>query len=393
MATRKTTRRADAAPAAPKASVPRRSGPSADQSFWTRIDRPFLFGFLLTLGALGAIAIGFAVTNLTSVIIYVVLALFLALGLNPAVRFLEQRGLKRGLAVTIVIVGLLVLVAGLFLILLPPVIKQIEEFAASIPETVQRFMNGPLYAELVERFGDNVTEGLAAVQKFLSDPGNIAGIFGGALQFAGAVAGGITGFIMVLILTIYFVVSLPQMENGLLQLAPAYRRAGTKKITDQIIESVGSFVQGQVVLSVINAAVVLAAYFFAGLPFPLLMAVMAFFLALIPMIGSWIMLALGTGIALLVSPTHAIIFAIIYLIYMQIEAYVLAPRILGKAVSVPGSLIVISALVGGTLLGLLGALIAVPVTAAILIIVNQVVVPKQDAKTQSPERSIDQAPA
>lgn len=393
MATRKTPRKAYAAAAAPAASVSKKSGSAADQSFWTRIDRPFVFGFLLTLGALIAIAIGFAVTNLASVLIYIVLALFLALGLNPAVRFLERRGLKRGIAVAVVIVGMLVLVAGMLLLLLPPVIKQIEEFAASIPETVQKFMEGPLYADLVARFGDQVTERITAVQKFLSDPGNIAGIFGGALKFAGAVAGGITGFIMVLILTIYFVVGLPQMENGLLQLAPAYRRPGTKKITDQIIESVGSFVQGQVILSVINALVVLVTFFFAGLPFPLLMAVMAFFLALIPMIGSWIMLALGTGIALLVSPVHALIFFIVYLVYMQIEAYVLAPRILGKAVSVPGSLIVIGALVGGTLLGLLGALIAVPVTAAILIIVNQVVVPKQDAKTQSPDRTIDQAPA
>lgn len=393
MATRKTPRKAAAAPAVSNASAPPRAVAAPDRSFWTRIDRPFIFGFLVTLGGLLAIAIGLAVTNLTSVIIYIVLALFLALGLNPAVRFLERHGVKRGLAVASVIGGLLVTIAGLFLLLLPPVIKQIEEFASSIPGTIRSFMDGPIYADLVARFGASATDAMNAIQKFLSDPGNLAGIFGGALQVAGAVAGGVTGFIMVLILTIYFVVGLPQMKDGLLQLAPAYRRASARRISDQIIESVGSFVQGQVVLSIINAGVVIVTFFFAGLPFPLLMAVMAFFLALIPMIGSWLMLALGTGIALLVSPMHALIFAIIYLVYMQFEAYVFAPKILGKAVSVPGSLIVISALVGGTLLGLIGALIAVPVTAAILIIVNQVVVPKQDAKVQSPDRTIDQTPA
>ena len=112
----------------------------------------------------------------------------------------------------------------------------------------------------------------------------------------------------------------------------------------------------------------------------LLLAVVAFLITLIPLVGSLLFWVIGTGIALFVNPVSAIIFAAIYLVYMQVEAYVLTPRVMNRAVSIPGSLVVIGALVGGTLLGLLGALVAVPVTASILIIIKKVWIPRQDAR-------------
>ena len=91
-------------------------------------------------------------------------------------------------------------------------------------------------------------------------------------------------------------------------------------------------------------------------------------------------LIFATVLALFTSPLSALIFGILYLIYIQIEAYVITPRVMSKAISIPGSLVVIGALIGGTLLGLIGALVAVPVTASILLIIKQVYIPKQDAK-------------
>ncbi len=352
---------------------------------WAHVDQPLVFGFLFAIGALVAVGLAIAFLNLNTVIMYIVLALFLALGINPVVRFLEGHGLKRGIAVPIVIVALVAILAGVFWLLIPPVVNQLSAFAASVPGMVQDFMNGPIYADLIARFGDSINEALAAAQAFLSDPSNILNIFGGVFQVAGALAGGLTGLIMVTILTMYFVAGLPAMKDGLLRLAPAYRRRTISDIADQIIEAVGSFVQGQVVLSLINAAVMLVTYLVLGLPFALLLAVAAFFLALIPMLGSWLALALGAVVALFFSPQKALIFIIVYLIYMQIEAYVLAPKILGKAVAVPGSLIVIGALVGGTLMGLTGALLAVPVTASLLIIIYQIWIPKQDVQTVDPD--------
>jgi predicted PurR-regulated permease PerM len=118
-----------------------------------------------------------------------------------------------------------------------------------------------------------------------------------------------------------------------------------------------------------------------GLPFPQLMAVTAFCITLIPLVGSVLFWAIGTSLALFTSPITALIFAASYLVYMQLEAYLLTPRVMNRTISVPGSLVVIGALVGGTLLGLLGALVAIPVTASILLIVKQVIIPRQDAKT------------
>lgn len=350
------------------------------RSFWTRIDRPFVFGFLVTLGGLGAIVIGLALSNLSTVLIYIALALFGALGLDPAVRFLERRGLSRVISVVITILGLIVVFALVLWMIVPVVIDQIVSFVQSVPGMIRDFTHSDVYATLEAQFGDQFQDLVAQVQSFLTDFGNLATIGGGALAVGASIATSISGAIVVLVLTLYFLASLPSMKQGLLRLAPARDRARAADITDQITDSVGGYVMGMVVLAFCNATLAFLLYFFLGLPFPPLMAAIAFCVTLIPLVGSVLFWILGTCLALFSNPIAALIFAAIYLVYMQIEAYVITPRVMNKAVSVPGSLVVIGALAGGTLLGLLGALVAVPVTASILIIVKQVLVPKQDAR-------------
>ncbi|MDF2508819.1 MAG: permease [Microbacterium sp.] len=365
-------------PALPRPVVIEPMTPS--RSFWTRIDRPFVFGFLVTLGGLGAIVIGLALTSLSTVLIYIALALFGALGLDPAVRFLERRGVSRVISVVIVILSLIVVVGLVLWMILPVVIDQISSFVRSVPSMIREFTGSELYATLEAQFGDQFQDLVAEVQAFLSDFGNLATIGGGALAVGASIATGISGAIIVLVLTLYFLASLPAMKQGMLRLAPARDRARAGDITDQITDSVGGYVMGMVVLAFCNATLAFLLYFFLGLPFPPLMAAIAFCVTLIPLVGSVLFWILGTCLALFSNPIAALVFAAIYLVYMQIEAYVITPRVMNRAVSVPGSLVVIGALAGGTLLGLLGALVAVPVTASILIIIKQVLVPKQDAR-------------
>ena len=348
--------------------------------FATRIDRPFVFGFLVTLGGLGAVVLGLALTSLSTVLIYIALALFAALGLDPAVRFLERRGLSRAISVLFVILGLIVVVALLLWMVIPIVIDQISSFVRSVPGMVQEFTKSDLYATLEKQFGEQFQDLVGEVQRFLSDFGNLATIGGGALKVGASIATGISGTIIVLVLTLYFLASLAGIKTSLLRLAPARDRARAGYITDQITDSVGGYVMGMVVLAFINALLAFLLYVFLGLPFPPLMATVAFCITLIPLVGSVLFWIIGTGIALFTNPIGALIFAIVYLIYMQIEAYVITPRVMNRAIAIPGSLVVIGALAGGTLLGLLGALVAVPVTASILIIIKQVWVPRQDAK-------------
>jgi predicted PurR-regulated permease PerM len=350
------------------------------RSFWTRIDRPFVFGFLVTLGGLGAIVLGLAVTSLSTVLIYIALALFAALGLDPAVRFLERRGLSRAISVVTVIVSLIVVVGLILWMVLPIVIEQIASFVRSVPSMIQDFTRSDIYATLENQFGDQFEDLVAEVQKFLSDPGNIATIGGGALKVGAGIASGISGAIVVLVLTLYFVATLPSMKTGMLRLAPARDRARAGDIVEQITDSVGGYVMGMVILAFFNALLAFLLYVFLGLPFPPLMATVAFCITLIPLVGSVMFWVIGTGLALFTDPLAALIFGIVYLVYMQVEAYVITPRVMNRAISIPGSLVVIGALAGGTLLGLLGALVAVPVAASILIIINQVLVPRQDAR-------------
>lgn len=369
---------------APAASHPQRAvviePMTPSRSFWTRIDRPFVFGFLVTLGGLGALVLGLAVTSLSTVLIYIALALFAALGLDPSVRFLERRGLSRAISVVIVILSLIVVVALILWMVLPIVIEQIASFVRSVPGMIADFQRSDLYATLDDQFGDQFQGLVADVQKFLTDPGNIASIGGGALQVGASIASGISGVIVVLVLTLYFVATLPGMKQSMLRLIPARDRDRAGDITDQITDSVGGYVMGMVVLAFFNAILALLLYTFLGLPFPPLMATVAFCITLIPLVGSVMFWIIGTGLALFTDPLGALIFAAIYLVYMQIEAYVITPRVMNKAIAIPGSLVVIGALAGGTLLGLLGALVAVPVAASILIIIKQVWVPRQDAR-------------
>ena len=350
------------------------------RSFWTRIDRPFVFGFLVTLGGLAALMLGLALSNLATVLIYIALALFAALGLDPAVRFLERRGLSRAVSVIIVIFGLVGIVALILWMVLPVVIEQIASFVRSVPGMIQEFTSTDLYATLDKQFGEQFQTLVADIQKFLSNPGNIAAIGGGALQIGASIATGISGVIVVLVLTLYFVATLPGMKKGLLRLAAARDRARAGDITELITDSVGGYVMGMVVLAFFNAMIALVLYLSLGLPFPPLMATVAFCITLIPLVGSVMFWVIGTGLALFTNPVAALVFGIVYLIYMQIEAYVITPRVMSRAIAIPGSLVVIGALAGGTLLGLLGALVAVPVAASILIIIKQVWIPRQDAR-------------
>ncbi|MFB7249360.1 AI-2E family transporter [Microbacterium sp. NPDC056234] len=352
----------------------------SSRSFWTRIDHPFVLGFLITLGGLAAFALGLALTSLSTILIYIALAMFAALGLDPAVRFLERHRFPRPWALVTVLVSLIVLLGLIIWAIVPVLVQQIASFVKDAPGMIEDFQQSDLYITLSGQFGTNIDDLIGEVTSFFSDPGNLAAIGGGALKVGASIANGVSGAIIVLVLIIYFVATLSTIKRAMLRLIPARDRANTEIITDQITDSVGGYIMGMVLLAFFNSLLVLLLYTLLGLPFPLLLAVTAFLVTLIPLVGPVLFWIIGSVVALFTDPILALIFAVVYVIYMQVEAYFLTPKVMNRAVSVPGSLVVIGALIGGTLLGLLGALVAVPVTASILIIIRQVWVPRQDAR-------------
>ncbi|HEX5857853.1 MAG TPA: AI-2E family transporter [Microbacterium sp.] len=348
--------------------------------FWARLDSPFGVGFLLTLGGLGALAIGAAFINLSTIFIYIAFAMFAALGLDPVIKWFERHNVKRGLAVLIVFFVFAVVVIGLLWLVVPTLVAQLTSFIDDFPQTVQNFQNSDFFAWLEGIFGTGLSSLVTDAEKFLTDPANIAAIGGGALKIGAGIATAVSGALIVVVLTLYFVLSLAGIKASFVQFAAARNRPKARSMIDQITESVGGYLMGMVILAFCNSVIAFTLHLILGLPFPLLMGVLAFCITIIPLVGPVLYWITATILALFTSPLSALIFAICYLIYIQIEAYVLTPKVMSKAIEIPGSLVVIGALIGGTLLGLLGALIAIPVTASILLIIKQVFLPRQDAK-------------
>ena len=188
----------------------------------------------------------------------------------------------------------------------------------------------------------------------------------------------VTGVIIVLFLSLYFLTSMDTIKAWGVRLAPASKRVRVKYITDKITESVGNYVMGQALVAVLNAFVAFLIMAFLGFSFPQLMALVVMILAFIPLVGGVIALILTSLILLTQGWSLALWFAVAYFLYLQVEAYLISPRIMARAVSVPAGVAIISVAAGGALWGVLGALIAIPVAASMLILVREVFIPRQD---------------
>lgn len=348
-----------------------------------KIHNPFRTALAATLGVGLGILLLSSVQNLSTVLLYLGTALFLSLGLDPVISWLEQRRLPRWLAVLVTIVVLLGLFAGIILMILPVLISQLAQLFEQITELISR----PTVLRDIEDWLAGIFPNLdisliiSQAQTWLLD--NVGAITTEVINAGFALAGGLFGAFIILILTIYLTASTPSLKRAVSQLVPASRRDRYNDLAEQITDSVGYYVMGQVSLGIING--VLSAIFLTIIqaPFPAVLAVVAFFFSLIPLVGTLTgstIIVLTCLIPGLGSPATAIAAGIYYLIYMQLEAYLLSPRVMSRAVSVPGAVVVVAALAGGSLLGLLGALIAIPVAASILIIYRQVVIPRQNAR-------------
>lgn len=347
-----------------------------------KIHNAFRLGLLGGLGVLVAIAIGAAITTLSTILTYIGAALFLALGIDPAVSWLERHRFPRWSAILTVILAILAIFVGLIFAVVPVITDQVGALIKALPDFITTVSNASWIKETQRNLPSFIDlQGLIDSSiKYLQ--GNLTTIGGGVLAVGVSIASGVTGLAIIFILTLYFVASLSSMKRGLYRLVPATRRAGFSDLAEQITAQVGRYVVGQGTIAVINGVatfIFLTILSLFGAKYPALFAFIGFLFALVPLVGTLsgsIIIVLST--LLLAGPTPAIAAAIYYLIYMQVEAYIVTPRVMGRAVKVPGAIVVIAALAGGSLLGILGALIAIPVAAAVLLIIDQVVVPRQN---------------
>ncbi|MBM3742878.1 MAG: AI-2E family transporter [Actinobacteria bacterium] len=338
---------------------------------------PFYFGFLAATGALVAIAILQALQSASQVFILLIFSLFLAMGLNPAVSFLQSRTRKRGLSVSLVVVGVLLVVTTAALVVIPPVFNQINDFVAGAPQLIDSLRNNQTISKLDQHYG--LIKSLQdKFQTWFADGKILTGAFGGVLGVGKTVLSGAFATLTVLVLTLYFLYSLPSVTKVFYRLTPRSRRERVSKIGDAIIARIGSFVGSQILIAFFASIFVFVLGLALSLPYVAALGTLILFVALIPLVGHFIGSAIVTLVALTQSPTKALLALILYTAYVQIENYIITPRIMRRTLAIPGLVTIVAALLGTSLLGLVGGVLAVPIAAAVLLLMDEVVFKKTD---------------
>jgi predicted PurR-regulated permease PerM len=277
----------------------------------------------------------------------------------------------------LVVFVLLLTVLVLFGFSIVPVIgEQVEAMIDAAPELIRDLQNTRWVRELDERFG-LLDRAYAQIQS----EGFGTQIAGGALGVGLAVVGALVNVFFVSVLTLYFLSTLPRIKRSMYSLIPASRRERVARLGDAILRQVGSYVSGAAVVALCAGTSSLIFFLVVGLSeYAVALAFVVLLLDLVPMIGATIAMVLVSAIGLAVDPRIGLACVIFFLAYQQLENYVIYPRVMASSVDVPGAVVVIAVLAGGTLLGVIGALLAIPIAAGVLLVVREVVIRRQDAR-------------
>lgn len=331
--------------------------------------------FRIVFTAAAALLILYGIYLIRSLLLLVLIAAFLAVGMDPAVRQLQKWGLRRGLAIGAILLSVVATLVGFLAAVVPPLVDQVTEFAADLPRYVQDLaQRNPQLEEYVDQ-----QEIAARLEKATSDaPNNIGSSIGSVLGVAGSVLASIFNGVTVIVLTIYFALSLQRIREGTLRLIPRSKRDRVQELADPILTKIGGYIAGNVAVSVAAGTASFIFLILAGVPYPVALALWVAIADLIPLVGATLGAVPAVIVAFFVSVPVGIAALIFFFIYQQFENYVVAPRVMTKAVDLSPAAVLLSALIGAALLGVVGVLMAVPAAAATKLIVQQVVVPEAE---------------
>lgn len=335
---------------------------------------PFFVGLFASFGVGTAFVLAWVVFTAGQVLTLLGLAFFIAVGLDPAVTWLARHGVPRWVAVVVVLVAALGSVVAFFALALPVVVTQGAQLAHNLPRYLHALNNS---RSALGRF--NVKYHVVSrLQKLVSSGGG-SSVTGGVVGVGKAVLGVVYSVLVVTIVSVYLLADLPRFKRGLYQLAPRSRRARMVLLTDEIFARVGGYVLGNLAISVISAVGTTVWALIFGIPYPLMLGLLVGLFDLVPIVGST---AAGVIVALValvaVSLPVAIATAVFYLVYRFVEDYLLTPRIMAHTVDVPGLVTVVAVLLGGAVLGIVGALVAIPVAAGIKLLLQELAGPRLD---------------
>jgi predicted PurR-regulated permease PerM len=330
------------------------------------------------LGALGVFTAGLVVSMITSarsVIVLLVISAFLAVGLNPAVEFLERRGLARGRAVGMVLLLVVLGFVGFLFAIVPPIVDQTNSLVHNGPDYLDKLLKNNTIHDLDERF--HIIE---KAKSGLQSPDLAANVFGGVLGVGKVVFSAVFSTITVLTLTLYFMSSLPAMKRAAYKVVPASRRERVAFLADDILSRIGGYVAGALGIALTAGVSSYLVLVITGVPSPVALALVVMVTDLVPVIGATLGAVAVSAVAFAHDVKVGIVVAVFYLIYQQVENYLIYPRIMKRSVDVSPAVTIIAVLVGASLMGILGALLAIPTAAAIQLVMIEVVLPHQEAR-------------
>ncbi|HET6561278.1 MAG TPA: AI-2E family transporter [Marmoricola sp.] len=337
---------------------------------------PVALGFLFAVGALTAYWLGSLLLSIGGLLILVVVALFLAAGLNPSVEFFVKHGVKRPWSLLIVISVVVVALVLFFVALVPVISDQVATIVSHAPGWLDRLQRNERVQEL-----DDEYHIISKAKEFIQSGDWASGLFGGVVGVGLAVLGFFANAFIVTVLTLYFLASFARTKEKLYELAPASKRAKVTNLGDRIVASIGGYVSGAFIVAMCAGITSLIFLLIVGLAeYAVALAAVVALLDVIPMIGATIGAVVVTAIGFATDPKIGIACLVFYVLYQQVENYLIYPRVMQRSVDVPGAVIVIAAMIGAGLLGVIGALLAIPTAAAILLLVRELWLPRQDAR-------------
>lgn len=310
------------------------------------------------------------------ILILVLISMFLAVGLDPVVRALGRMRVGRRMAVLIVFVGALVFI-GLFVgSVTPPLVREVQELAGSVPDYARTLAKrSESFRDLDARYdiSGRLRSGLDNL------PAIITGSVGGALGVARSIGRTLFSAVTVMILTIYFLLDLPKLMAGGRKLLPRSRRDRFDELMQHVLDRISGYMLGQITVSLTAGVISVIVLSILRVPYSLPLGMWVAIAALIPMIGATIGAIPAVIVAFLHSVPVGIATVVFFGVYQQVENYVVAPRVMRRAVDISPAAVILAALIGGTLLGFVGALLAIPTAASIKVLTQEIWIPRQDA--------------
>lgn len=318
----------------------------------------------IVLVVLATLAMLWLIAQISALLINLVAALFLSFALEPAVAYLANRGWRRSLATAVVFVGAILLAIGFFAIMLPPILRNVQSVADRIPDLVLQY--GPQVEDLIgqELSLDALSERLGDLQQFVTD--NLPTLTSGVTGVFSGVGRVVVSALTVALFTFFLLADGPKLRKRVFALFPPDRQAEAARMWGIAIEKTGGYVASRLVLATISAIFTFLALLIIGVPDALALGVWVGVISqFIPAVGTYIASVVPIFVAFVDSPIKALWVLIVLVAYQQIENILLAPRVTSRTMSLHPAIGFGAALAGISILGALGALIALP-TAAIV---------------------------